>query len=57
VLILVKDMIMEFNQRKASMDISSSTYECQYENEDTELITLKTTDQSYLFRIVWVTVV
>jgi hypothetical protein len=32
VLILVKDVIMLFIQSKESMDISTSTYECQNEN-------------------------
>ena len=32
--LLLKYIIMEFIQSQASMDISSSTYECPYVNED-----------------------
>jgi len=45
VLISVKDMVVEFIQSKKAMDISSSTYECQYVNEDIAWITLNKTDQ------------
>jgi len=41
---LVKDMIMEFIQCKASMDLSSSTYECQYVNEDSSWSNLNKID-------------
>ena len=34
-LTLVNDMIMDFIQSNASMDISSSTYVCPYVNGDT----------------------
>jgi len=44
VLNLVRDMIMEFIQFKASMDISSSTYECQYVHEDSSWRNLNKTD-------------
>jgi hypothetical protein len=43
-LILVKDMIMQFIQYKASRDISSSTYECKYVNEVIAWITLNKAD-------------
>ena len=36
---------MQFIQTKESMDILSSTYECQYVNEDIAWITLNKTDQ------------
>jgi hypothetical protein len=37
-------MVMQFIHFKASMDISSSIYECQYVNEDIAWITLNKTD-------------
>jgi hypothetical protein len=46
VLILFMYVIMEFIQSKESMDISASTYECQYEKEDIAWITLNKTDHS-----------
>jgi len=45
VLISVKDMVVEFIQSKASMDISSSTYECQNVNEDIAWLSLNKSDQ------------
>jgi len=41
---LVKDIIMEFIQCKASMDISSYTYECQYVHEDNSWSNLNITE-------------
>jgi len=44
-LISVKVMVVDFIQSKKSMDISFSTYECQYVNEDIAWVTLNKTDQ------------
>jgi hypothetical protein len=44
VLILVKDVIMQFIQSKESVDIWSFTYECQYVREDIAWITMNKTD-------------
>jgi hypothetical protein len=44
VLIIVKDVIMEFIESKGFMDISSSTYVCQYVKVDIAWITLNETD-------------